>query len=106
MFELKAKFDADLLLYSLSHFECDGHTVHLLAQQCLLPPLTTTVKSSLFTCTPAHSPWRPGYIDVVRTVLNWLDFFWTDLVYVTKPKICKCIKQKVKDSASLLISLP
>ena len=32
MFKLKAKFDADLLLNSLSDFECDGHTVHMLTQ--------------------------------------------------------------------------
>ena len=49
MFKLNAKSDADSLLYLLSHFECDGHTVHMLIQQCLLPPLTNTVKSSLFT---------------------------------------------------------
>ena len=53
MFKLNAKFDVDSLLYSLSHFECDGHTVHMLTQWCLLPPLTSTVKSSLFT--HAHS---------------------------------------------------
>ncbi|KAF6073451.1 hypothetical protein HJG60_009575 [Phyllostomus discolor] len=49
MFKLNAKFGADLLLYSLSHFECDSHTVHMLTQWCPLPPLTSTVKSSLFT---------------------------------------------------------
>ena len=49
MFKLSTKFDADLLLYSLSHFECDGHTVHKLTQWCLPTPLTSTVKSSLFT---------------------------------------------------------
>ena len=48
-FKLNAKFDADSLLYSLSHFECDGHTVHMLTQQHLPPPLTSRVKSSLFT---------------------------------------------------------
>ena len=48
MLKLKTKFDADLLLYSLSHFECDGHTVPMLTQQCLPPPLTSTVKLSLF----------------------------------------------------------
>ena len=32
MFQLNTKFDADLLLYSLSHFECNGHTVHILTQ--------------------------------------------------------------------------
>ena len=49
MFKLNAKSDADSLLYSLSHFECGGHTVHMLTQQHLPPPLTSTVKSSLFT---------------------------------------------------------
>ena len=49
---LNAKFDANSLLYSPSHFECNGHTVHTLTQY-LLPPLTSTVKLSLFT--HAHS---------------------------------------------------
>ena len=49
MFQLSTKFDADSLLYLLSHFECDSHTVHMLTEQHLLPPLTSTVKSSLFT---------------------------------------------------------
>ena len=49
MFKLNIKFDADLLPYWFSHFECDGHTVHVFTQQRLLPPLTSTVKSSWFT---------------------------------------------------------
>ena len=48
MFKLNAKFDADSLLSLLCHFECIGHTVHMLTQQCLPPPLTSTMKSSLF----------------------------------------------------------
>ena len=48
MLKLNTKFDIDLLLYMLSHFECDGHTVHMITQWCLPPPLTTTMKSSLF----------------------------------------------------------
>ena len=48
MFKLNAKFGADSLLYSLSHFECNGHTVHMLSEQHLLLPVTSTVKSSLF----------------------------------------------------------
>ena len=48
MCKLNAKFDADSLLHSLSHFECDDHTVHTLTQQHLRPPLTSTMKSSLF----------------------------------------------------------
>ena len=49
MFKLNATFEADSLLYSLSHFECDGHTIHMLTQWHLPPPLTSTVKSLLFT---------------------------------------------------------
>ena len=49
MFKLNAKSDADSLLYILSHFECDGHTVHVLTQWHLPPPLTSAVKLSLFT---------------------------------------------------------
>ena len=48
MFKLNAKFYANSLLYSLSHFECDSHTVHMLTHRHLPPPLTSTVKLSLF----------------------------------------------------------
>ena len=47
MFKPNTKFDADSLLYSFSHFECNSHTVHMLTQWLLLSPLTSTVKSSL-----------------------------------------------------------
>ena len=49
VFKLNAKSDADSLIYTLSHFECSGHTVHMLTHWHLPPPLTSTVKSSLFT---------------------------------------------------------
>ena len=49
MFKLNVKLDAESLLYSLSHFECNSHTVHMLTQQHLPPPMISTVKSSLFT---------------------------------------------------------
>ena len=49
MLKLNTKFDTELFLYWLSHFECHSHTVHMLTQWCRLPPLTSTVKSSLFT---------------------------------------------------------
>ena len=69
MVRLNAKFVADTLLYLFSHFESDDRTGHMLTQGHLLPPLTSTVKSSLFThCIPVHSPWLPGHIDIVQTV--------------------------------------
>ena len=46
--KLNAKFDADFLLYLVSYFECNGHTVHVLTQWPLPPPLTSIVNSSLF----------------------------------------------------------
>ena len=46
MFKLNTKFDAVLLLYVFSCFECDGHSVYVLTQWCPPPPLTSTVKSS------------------------------------------------------------
>ena len=42
------------MFYLLTHFECDSHTVHMLAQQCLPPPLTSAVKLSLFTHVHSH----------------------------------------------------
>ena len=63
--------DADSLLYSLSHCECNGHTVHILTQRHLPPPLTSTVKfhhCSLMHI-PVHSPWLLDYIDVGKTGL-------------------------------------
>ena len=50
MFKLKAKFDADSLLHSLSYFEATQYTCSLNSIFC---PQTSTVKSSLFT--HAHS---------------------------------------------------
>ena len=70
MFKLNAKFDADSLLYLLSHFECDSHTVHMFTQWHLPPPLTSTVKSLLFTHVYSSSlSWLPGYIEATQTFL-------------------------------------
>ena len=99
MFKLNTKFDAALLLYSLSHFECDSHIVHMLTQQHLPPPLTSTVKSSLFIdvhssplclaarlygCHANHS----CYIN------NGWTSFWTDLV-------CKNSQQNITEVNSV-----
>ena len=48
MFKPNAKFVSDSLLCPLSHFVWVGYTVHMLTQWHLPPPLTSTVKSSLF----------------------------------------------------------
>ena len=70
LFKLNAKFDANSLLYLFSHFVCGGHTVHMLTQRCLLPPLTNAVNGRCSCmCVPVHSPWLPGYISVMLTIL-------------------------------------
>ena len=69
MVKLNTKFDADLLLYSLSHFECDAtqytcsligiYRPHWLAQwSCHCSCM----------CIPVHFPWLPGYISVMQTI--------------------------------------
>ena len=69
MFKLKDKIWCRFVAL-LGHFECDSHTVHMLTQQHLLPPLTSTVKSSLFT----HAHPRPVFLaarlhQCVQTIL-------------------------------------
>ena len=86
MFKLNAKFDEGLLLYLLSHFECDGHIVHMLITQwCLPPPLTSTVKSSLFThahSSPLSLAARLYWCCTNHShYVNMIGFFWTDLVF-------------------------
>ena len=70
MSKLNTKFDAVSLLYSLSHFECDGHTVHMLTQWHL-PPHWLVQRSHHCSCMsiPVHFPWLPGYIDGPQTIL-------------------------------------
>ena len=64
---LMAKFNADSLLYSLSHLECDSHTVHMLTQLHLL--LVQWSRHYSHTCIPVQSPWLPGDVNVVQTIL-------------------------------------
>ena len=107
MFKLNAKFDADSLLYLLSHFECNGHTVHMLTQWHLPPPLTSTVKLSLLMhehssplslaahCCANHS-----------VILKWLDFFWTETINSTVFLISKLyIKGNILYYTILLLTL-
>ena len=61
--KLKVKFDPDSLLYLLSHFECDSHTVQMLTQWRPLLPLTSSVKSIVHAC--ANSHWLPGCVDAL-----------------------------------------
>ena len=84
LFQLNAKFDAVLLLYLLSHFKCDGYTVHMLIQWHPPPLLTSTGRLSLFThvhSSPLSLAARLHgcYANPSNYISN--DFFQTDLVY-------------------------
>ena len=88
MFKLHTKFDTYLLLYLLSHFECDGHTVHMLTHWCLLSPLTSIQWSHHYSRMPipVHSLCLPGYTDVLQTILvilinsGWTFSGWTSYI--------------------------
>ena len=66
---LNAKFDADSLLCLLSHFECDGHTVHISLSGVYAPTDQFSKVVIVHTCAFQSSPWLPSYIDVAQTVL-------------------------------------
>ena len=61
----------------LSHFECDGHTVYMLTQRHLLP-CWLVPGSHHCSCMriPVHSPWLPGYLNVVQTI-HYINNGWT-----------------------------
>ena len=60
----------DLLLYLLSHFECNDHTVHVFTQWHL-PPLWPVQwnRHCSHMQIPVHSPQLPSYINVPQTIL-------------------------------------
>ena len=71
---------------------CKKQTVHMLTQWHLLPPLTSTVKLSLFT--HVHSdyiPWLPSYTDVTQTILIILTMV---LFFQERLRMCKNEKEK------------
>ena len=63
--------DADSLICSLGHCECEGHTVHKLSQQRLTADLLAPQESD---CSWMHSKvssdWLPSYINATRLVLE------------------------------------
>ena len=105
-FKLNAKFDADFLLYSLSHFACHGHTVHMLTQRHLPPPLTSTVKSSLFTHVHSNPlSWLPGYINVTQTVLILLTMVGSQQSMGDNEPKTQGLSQQVQETADSLLYL-
>ena len=112
MFKLNAKSDADSLLYSLSHFECDNHTVYMLTQWRLPLPATSTVKSSLFTC--AHSSPLSLAARLCRCHTNcsrnnkigWTFFGQTSSYALRRIRFSSITRLKIGDTVLLGVSCP
>ena len=84
--------------HSVSHFECDGHTVHMLTQRCLPPPLTSTVKSPLLTHVHSSPLSLPTRLHHCCTNYSWLDFFQTDLNISTLTVVCHVLYKHINIS--------
>ena len=78
MVKLNAKFDADLLLCLLSHFECYNHTIHVLTQWHLLPNGQVQCTSHCsHMCIPVHRPWLSGHVNIAQNILHYINNGWT-----------------------------
>ena len=104
MFKLNAKFDADSLLYSLSHFGCNGRTVHMLTQQCLPSPLTSTVKLSL----PTHAHSSPLSL---AAMLHWCHancscYINSGWAFPHRPHTCLCTESSWKGGPIVHLACP
>ena len=97
MFKLSTKFDADSLLYSLSHFECDGHVIHMLTQRCQPPLLTSTVKLLLFT--HVHSSPLSFAARVHKCHGNVLVILTMAVLFQDRPRIKQCITELKGETA-------
>jgi hypothetical protein len=63
--------DADLLICSLGHRECNGHTVQKLSQQCLTADwLAPQDSDCLRTSTKVSPDWLTSYIKAIRPFLE------------------------------------
>ena len=77
MFKLNTKCDAELLPYSLRHFEAMT-TQYTCSLNDVYHPhwIVRWSHHCSHVCIPVHSPWLPGCIDVVQTVLTILTTSW------------------------------
>ena len=72
------KLDADLLICTFSHCECDGHTVHKLSQQRLTTDLLAPWESD---CSRTSSKVTSRPRNQFSRHSKWLGTFQTDLVF-------------------------
>ena len=65
------RIDADSLICSLGHCQCDGHTVHKLSQRCLPAGLLDPRESDCSRMrSKVSSNWLPSYIIATRPILE------------------------------------
>ena len=77
MFKLNAKFDANLLLCSLSHFVCNDYTVHMLTQQHPLTPLTSTRANKWMLLLHSSAPWALLVLILLPLHKSPCLYFWS-----------------------------
>ena len=84
MLKLTSKFDIDPLLHSLSHFECNGHTVHMLTQVSTAPTDQYSEVVTIHTCTFQSTLLGCQVTSMLHKLFSlyeqWLDFFQADLI--------------------------
>jgi hypothetical protein len=102
MSKFEAKLDADSLIYSPGHCECDSHTIHKLTQKWLTATWLAPCKSN---CSCMHSKvssdWLPSYIKAMWPVL---DIFKMAEYFPDKPHIIKYVSTS-SGSISCLCSI-
>ena len=100
MFKLNAIFDVASLLYSLNHFERDGHTVQMLIKGIYHPHWLVQWSCHCSPMSiPVHSPWIPGYTNVTQTILIVLAMAW---FFLDRPHHWSCSDASVRENSFFL----
>ena len=101
-----AKFDADSALNFISYFECGDHTLHMLTQWHLPPPLTSTVKWSLFT--HVHSSplsLAARWCGCHSNCSNYINNGWAFSGQTLCVCVCVCVIQYIDSFIDIIITI-
>jgi hypothetical protein len=100
MSKFEAKLDADSLIYSPGHCECDSHTIHKLTQQCLTATWLAPCKSNCSRmCSKVSSDWLPSYIKAIWPVL---EIFKMAEYFPDRPLISKWVSTSSESLCSVI----
>ena len=105
---LMAKFNADSLLYSLSDFECDSHTVHMLIQGIYHPHWLVSEVIIVHACTFQSTLLGCQFTSMSHTCSH-INSGWTlsgQTSYIIKNVIIIIVPWKLRDVPILFIFIP